>query len=92
MGNSLIGIRIIVKKMKVSKSSIYSKIHKGLFSVPLHFGGLSRWPEYENELILAAVIAGWSEDDVRLLVKILQEERENIFLLTATDFVEDSVA
>ena len=61
------------------RSSHYDDIPKGLMTPPVCIGGRSvAWPDYEIEAIVAARIAGKSDDDIRELVARLIAERQNI--------------
>ena len=58
------------------KSSIYSDIADGLFVPPVGCGDrCSTWPEHEVDAIIAARIAGASDDAIRNLVTKLIIER-----------------
>lgn len=59
-----------------SRSTIYRKIQKGLFTRPIERGG-SRvaWPANEVEAINKARIAGKSEADIKMLVIQLEAAR-----------------
>jgi prophage regulatory protein len=59
-----------------TRSTIYRKIKKGLFTRPVKLGGdRVGWPAYEVEEINLARIAGKTEDEIRLLVAELHRKR-----------------
>jgi len=59
-----------------SRSTIYRDIKKGLFTKPVSIGGdRVAWPSVEVEQINKARIAGKSDDEIKLLVKKLEEAR-----------------
>ena len=59
-----------------SHASIYTAIHEGLFTEPVHIGQRSvGWPDTEVFAINAARIAGKSDADIRALVGELHAAR-----------------
>lgn len=61
-----------------NRSTIYSEIKDGLFTKPVKLSARSvGWPEAEVHAVNAARIAGWSDDDIRALVKRLEARRAN---------------
>lgn len=59
-----------------SRTTIYRKIQKGLFTRPVQIGGdRSAWPQSEVEAINKARIAGKSDDDIKQLVIELHAAR-----------------
>ena len=59
-----------------SHASIYSKVHAGLFTVPVQIGQRSvGWPDTEVAAINAARIRGDSDDQIRALVNKLHAAR-----------------
>ena len=60
-----------------SRSNLYLKIQKGLFTKPVPIGARAvAWPAEEIKLINAARIAGKSERDIRALVTRLEAKRQ----------------
>jgi prophage regulatory protein len=56
----------------ISKSNLYNRINDGLITPPVSIGARAvAWPSNEIESLIAAQIAGKSEDEIRLLVKVL---------------------
>jgi len=60
----------------MSKTTWYGQIDGGLMTVGVPVGLRSvGWPEHELDAILAARLAGWSDEQIRTLVKALMDER-----------------
>lgn len=60
----------------LSKSTIYLRISDGLWPTPVNLGGRAvGWPEREISAINSARIAGKSNDEIKQLVKKLQDDR-----------------
>jgi prophage regulatory protein len=57
-------------------AKLYASIAAGTFTKPVKIGRMSRWPRHENEEIVAAIIAGASEEELRRLVDRLHEARK----------------
>ena len=57
------------------RSSLYADIAHGLFVKPVKLGKSSRWPDTEVNQIIEVIVAGWSEDQIRELVKKLEADR-----------------
>ena len=59
-----------------SRSTIYRKIQRGLFTKPVQIGGERvAWPANKVQAINQARIAGKSEDDIKQLVIQLEAAR-----------------
>lgn len=60
-----------------TRSPLYDKISRGLFTRPVKLGGAraAGWPAHEIEAILAARIAGAPDFAIRQLVDQLHESR-----------------
>lgn len=59
-----------------SRSTIYRKISKGLFTKPVSIGGERvAWPANEVQAIINARIAGKSEEEIKQLVIELEAAR-----------------
>jgi len=59
-----------------SHATIYGDIHAGLFTVPVQIGERAvGWPDTEVKAILAARIAGKTDDQIRELVNKLHNAR-----------------
>ena len=58
------------------RSTIYLRIAQGLWPKPVHLGGrMVGWPEHEVTAVIAARIAGMSDNEVKMLVARLERER-----------------
>jgi len=74
---TLLHRREVLKRNALSNSGLYKRIQAGLITraVPL---GMQRvgWPEDEVDAIIAARIAGKSDDEIRALVNELHSARK----------------
>lgn len=62
-----------------SKSTHYQHIKQGLMVEPVQQGAQSvAYPEHEIQAIIAARIAGKSDDEIRTLVANLHEQRQEV--------------
>ncbi len=62
-----------------SHASIYNAVRSGLFTKPVAIGERAvGWPSHEVQAIVAARIAGRSEDDIRALVNRLHAKRAEL--------------
>lgn len=62
-----------------SNSTFYHRIADGLIPPPVSLGGRSvGWPVHETDQVLAFMMAGKSNDEIRLLVTRLVELRQNL--------------
>lgn len=69
----------VLKRRGQSRSSHYADIHDELFVKPVRIGlRATGTPENEVNTIIAARIAGLSEDEVRALVKTLHSNRKTL--------------
>ena len=60
-----------------SRSTIYRKISKGLFTKPVSIGGdRVAWPANEVQALINARIAGADDDAIKALVSELHEKRK----------------
>lgn len=63
-----------------SRSTIYLRIAQGLWTKPVSLGGRTvGWPASEISTLLAARIAGKSDEEIRALVKKLEADRSAAF-------------
>ncbi len=77
--NPLLRRPIIEQVTGDSRSTIYRKIGKGLFTKPVQIGGdRVAWPQNEIVAINAARIAGKSDAEIMALVIELEAERINL--------------
>lgn len=74
--NSLLRRPIVEQSTGDSRSTLYRKIQKGLFTKPIEIGGdRVAWPANEVQAIINARIAGKSEDEIKALVIELEAAR-----------------
>ena len=77
--NAVLGMPDLGAVMRASKPTIYAWIADGLFPPPVKFGAKSSaWPASEVNAILAARIAGKTDDEIRALVIELTEARKRL--------------
>ncbi|MGB6452669.1 MAG: hypothetical protein WBE92_18110 [Steroidobacteraceae bacterium] len=60
------------------RSSLYSDIAEGLWTPPIRMGRASTWPAHETQAILAAHVAGATDDEIRQLVRDLLTRRKSL--------------
>jgi prophage regulatory protein len=74
--NPLLRRPIIEQSTGDSRSTIYRKIKKGLFTKPVNIGGdRVAWPANEVQAINQARIAGKSDNEIKQLVVELESAR-----------------
>jgi prophage regulatory protein len=67
----------VLKLLNISRSNLYQKIDQGLWPKPIQLGARAvAWLSTENEKMLAAIISGQSQEEIRQLVKTLEESRK----------------
>lgn len=67
----------VIKDYQRSRSAIYRDIDVGLFPKPISLGVRAvGWPSDEVQAIIAARISGYSEAEIRQLVKSLMAARK----------------
>tara|TARA_B110000196_G_scaffold320184_1_gene341001 strand:- start:2726 stop:2983 length:258 start_codon:yes stop_codon:yes gene_type:complete len=67
----------VLELLQISRSNLYQKIEKGLWPAPIQLGARAvAWLSSENEQVLAAMISGQSQDEIRELVKRLIKDRQ----------------
>lgn len=72
MGETLSPIRI-------SKSTLYKRIKDGLMPPPVNIGLRAvRFLKHENNAVFAAMAAGQSKEEIKILVKNLIKERKTL--------------
>jgi prophage regulatory protein len=65
-------------KSGLSRSTIYLRISQGLWTKPVSLGGRAiGWPDDETDTLIAARIAGKTNDEIRELVKALHAARKD---------------
>lgn len=74
--NRLLRMREVEYTTGTTRSPTYDRIADGLFIAPVSIGGgRVAWPENEVQAIVAARIAGRSDDEIRQLVIELETKR-----------------
>lgn len=74
--NPLYRRQIVEQATGESRSTIYRKISKGLFTKPVSIGGdRVAWPANEVQSIINARIAGKSDEEIKALVAELEAAR-----------------
>lgn len=65
------------QEMGCGKTTRYDQVRRGLLTRPVKLLGAraSGWPEYEIQAILAARVAGRTDNDIRELVRELHARR-----------------
>jgi prophage regulatory protein len=86
---TLLRLPAVIEHLGESRSTIYSNIQQGLFVKPISLSGgyAKAWPADEVAAIINARIAGKSDDQIKALVKALEQAR-----LTADLPADDVVA
>ena len=76
--NALLGVPDLGNVARASRATIYAWIAAGLMTPPIKLGSKSSaWPAFEVNAILAARIAGKSDDEIRALVVQLTAARKH---------------
>lgn len=65
----------VLSRRSDGRSSLYRDIQQGLWPPPVRMGRASAWPEHETQTILAARLAGASDEELRGLVRQILEQR-----------------
>lgn len=77
MSQKILRLPAVKSESGHSRSTIYLRIAQGLWTKPVSLGGRSvGWPASEISILLAARIAGKSDDEVRALVLKLEADRK----------------
>jgi prophage regulatory protein len=74
----LIRLPDVTGLMGLKTTAIYAEINDGVLSPPIKLGRTSLWPEHEIVAVVAARIAGHTDEEVRKLVTDLVAERPQI--------------
>lgn len=79
----IVRVREVVTGSGLAKSTLYLRVHQGLWTKPISLGArASGWPDYEVNILNAARIAGKCNEEIRLLVQELEAKRKAPTLLT----------
>jgi prophage regulatory protein len=69
----------VMETCSLSRSTIYLRIKQGLLPPPVSLGLRSiGWIKSEIEAILAARVAGKTDDEIRVLVRALEAGRKGV--------------
>jgi prophage regulatory protein len=69
----------VEKRRGVSRSQIYSEISQELWPKPAPIGARAvGWPDYESDAVIAARIAGKTDEEIRALVRQLEAARKTL--------------
>jgi len=67
----------VLKCLGISKSTLHNRINDDLMTPPISIGERAvAWPSNEIESLVNAQIAGKSQDEIKLLVKVLIKNRQ----------------
>jgi len=76
MSQRILRFPTVISESGHSRSTIYLRITQGLWPKPVSLGGRTvGWPDSEISSLLAARIAGKTDDEIRTLVTKLETER-----------------
>jgi len=74
--NNFLKFETVINRTALSRSTLHLRVKQGLLTPPVRLSSrCSVWPEHEISAINAARIAQKSDDEIRTLVKQLQEKR-----------------
>ncbi|MEW8441910.1 MAG: AlpA family phage regulatory protein [Candidatus Thiodiazotropha taylori] len=77
MARKILRLPKVLDRRGLSRSAHYSDMGVGLFTRPISIGKRAvGWPEDEVDILNAARIAGYSEDEIRTLVSKLEAARK----------------
>ncbi len=77
MVNTILRLPQVKSRSGYSRSTIYLRIGQGLWTTPIKLGvRCVGWPENEVAALNAARISGKSEQEIRILVKKLESDRQ----------------
>ena len=77
MSRTILRISAVIKRRGTSRSAHYADVKAGLFVKPVAIGPRARGtPEDEVDALIAATIAGKSDDEKRALVRQLEAARK----------------
>ena len=69
----------ILEITSTCRAAAYEQIREGAFPPPVKIGRKSVWPAHEVETVVAARVAGASDDRIRALVTKLVADRKRRF-------------
>lgn len=66
----------VLARRGTGPTHLYDAIAKGVWTPPIRMGRASCWPQHESQALLQAQIAGATDDQLRVLVRELIEQRK----------------
>lgn len=77
MPKTILRLPSVKSESGLSRSTLYLRIAQGLWTKPISLGGRSvGWPASEVTALNTARIAGKTDEDVRVLVRLLEADRK----------------
>ncbi|MBP6533627.1 MAG: AlpA family phage regulatory protein [Arenimonas sp.] len=77
MPKTILRLPSVKSESGLSRSTLYLRITQGLWTKPISLGGRSvGWPASEVTALNTARIAGKTDEDVRVLVRLLEAGRK----------------
>jgi prophage regulatory protein len=77
MPKTILRLPSVKTESGLSRSTLYLRIAQGLWTKPISLGGRSvGWPASEVAALNTARIAGKTDEDVRVLVRLLEAGRK----------------
>lgn len=71
----------VLEREGCSNSTLYKNIERGLHTKPVRLGpNASGWPAHEIDALIAARLAGKTDDQIAALVTRLHLQREELYL------------
>lgn len=68
----------VLKRFGISNTTLHDRIKQGLIPPPFSTGARSvGWLDHENERVIAAMVAGKSEEEIKKIVKDLIDQRKS---------------
>lgn len=78
MSRTILRTPVVIKRRGKSRSAHYADVKAGLFVKPVAIGKRARGtPDDEVDTLIAATIAGKSDDELRALVQKLEAARKS---------------
>jgi prophage regulatory protein len=81
MPTSVLRLRTVLERTGCSRSGLYARIPDGLFPRPIALGArAAAWPKHDIDAVLAAMIRGATDEEMRTLVSDILARRSNFSL------------
>ncbi|MBB6424628.1 AlpA family transcriptional regulator [Sphingopyxis sp. JAI128] len=65
----------VIATTALARQTLYRDMRRGLFPRPVKLGRASAWPSDAVDAVIAARVAGKTDDEIRALVADLQRQR-----------------